>query len=102
MAQQTTSCQGDSRVPSANERVALHIHEVCRLTGLGRTSIYSAIAAGHLVARKFGRRTIILLADLEMFLNKLPPVARRNKHPSSPTEPVNSAHAEIGPTGAPK
>jgi excisionase family DNA binding protein len=56
------------------DRLALGIRDVCRLTGLGRTSVYAAIKAGDLVARKLGRRTVILGADLEAFLNNLPSV----------------------------
>jgi hypothetical protein len=51
---------------------AYRIPEVCELSGLGRTSIYSAIKAGHLVARKFGRATIVLAQDFETFLRNLP------------------------------
>jgi excisionase family DNA binding protein len=61
------------------DRLALRIRDVCRLTGLGRTTIYAAIKAGDLVARKLGRRTVILAADLEAFLNKLPPVHAKNQ-----------------------
>ena len=51
---------------------AFGIREVCEATGLGRTSIYRAIAVGSLAARKFGRRTVILATDLDNFLNNLP------------------------------
>jgi excisionase family DNA binding protein len=53
-------------------RRAHSLDEVCALTGLGRDSIYSAIRDGHLVARKFGRRTIITDDDLRQFLAELP------------------------------
>jgi hypothetical protein len=51
---------------------AYRIAEVCRLTGLGRTSIYAAIQSGDLVARKGGRCTIVLGDDLASFLKNLP------------------------------
>lgn len=51
---------------------AYSIAEVCRMTGLGRTSIYSAIKSGALVSRKWGRRTVVLECDLGEFLRKLP------------------------------
>ncbi|WP_051407809.1 helix-turn-helix domain-containing protein, partial [Mesorhizobium sp. LNHC229A00] len=41
-------------------------------SGIGRTRIFAAINAGQLVARKFGRRTVILRQDLEAFLGALP------------------------------
>jgi excisionase family DNA binding protein len=40
-------------------RRAHSIEQACVLTGLGRDGIYAAIRDGHLVARKFGRRTLI-------------------------------------------
>ena len=60
----------NSRV--AVQRRALSIADVCRECGLGRTSVYAAIRAGELVARKYGRRTIVLADDLVAFLRALP------------------------------
>ena len=40
--------------------------------GVGRTTIYAAIRDGALVARKCGRRTIVLTSDLQAWLSKLP------------------------------
>jgi hypothetical protein len=51
---------------------AYRIADVCKLTGLGRTSVYGAIASRDLVARKWKRRTIVLAEDLAEFLTKLP------------------------------
>ncbi|MFZ2144589.1 MAG: helix-turn-helix domain-containing protein [Xanthobacteraceae bacterium] len=51
---------------------AYRIADVCKATGLGRTSVYEAITSGELVARKWNRRTIVLAADLATFLNNLP------------------------------
>jgi excisionase family DNA binding protein len=48
------------------------INESCELSGLGRTFLYKAIANGELIARKAGRRTIILPPDLEAYLRNLP------------------------------
>ena len=52
----------------------LSIPDACRVAGLGRTKIYEAIADRSLKARKLGRRTIILRADLHVFLQALPVV----------------------------
>ena len=52
----------------------LSIVEACRVAGIGRTKIYEAIADGSLKARKFGKRTLILRADLQSFLSDLPVV----------------------------
>jgi hypothetical protein len=53
---------------------AYRIADVCKVTGLGRTSIYAAIKSGELVARKWNRRTIVLGDDLATFLHTLPKV----------------------------
>ncbi len=39
---------------------------------VGRTSFYDAIRRGDLVARKLGRRTVILDSDLRRWLDELP------------------------------
>ena len=52
--------------------VALSIPEAVSITGIGRTSLYASIKGGKLVARKCGKRTIILQSDLINWLNSLP------------------------------
>jgi excisionase family DNA binding protein len=54
------------------EKLGLTVQEAADRSGIGRTRIFAAIKAGLLPARKFGRRTIILAADLENFLRGLP------------------------------
>ena len=51
---------------------AYRIADACKVTGLGRTTLYAALKSGALSARKCGRRTLILAADLEKFLDNLP------------------------------
>lgn len=51
--------------------IALTIPEAIRLSGLARTSIYVALKNG-LPARKAGRRTLIMFADLQAYLASLP------------------------------
>jgi len=51
---------------------AFRITEVCRRTGLGRTTVYAAIKDGSLRARKCGRTTIVLADDLRAWLTALP------------------------------
>ncbi len=58
--------------PQIPDRLAHSIDESCAIAGVGRTYIYSAIAAGDLTARKAGRRTLILRSDLEAWLADLP------------------------------
>jgi excisionase family DNA binding protein len=54
------------------QKLAFSIDETVQRTGLGKDAIYSAIREGSLKARKHGRRTLILEADLHDFLNGLP------------------------------
>ncbi|HTK12528.1 MAG TPA: helix-turn-helix domain-containing protein [Xanthobacteraceae bacterium] len=51
---------------------ALSISEACALAGIGRTKLYQAISEGQLIARKLGKRTLILRRDLDQFLSSLP------------------------------
>jgi excisionase family DNA binding protein len=53
-------------------REALSIAEACATAGIGRTKIYEAIANGSLQARKCGKRTLVLRADLRAYLAALP------------------------------
>ena len=52
----------------------LSVMEACRVSGLGRTTVYEAISDGRLLARKAGKRTIILRTELQEFLTALPVV----------------------------
>jgi excisionase family DNA binding protein len=55
-----------------NTPIAYSIAEACEVAGFGRTSIYEAINSGELIARKNGRRTVILSDDLRRWLQGLP------------------------------
>lgn len=52
---------------------AYSIPEAASIADAGRTTIYRAISAGELVARKRGRRTVILSDDLAAWLRGLKP-----------------------------
>jgi excisionase family DNA binding protein len=54
--------------------LAVTIDNAARLSGRNRRRIYEAIRAGDLLARKDGRATLILVADLDAWLHKLPRV----------------------------
>jgi excisionase family DNA binding protein len=54
------------------EKIAFSVDEAALRAGLGRDRIYSAIRNGDLVARKFGRRTLVTADALQRFLNGLP------------------------------
>lgn len=57
------------------EREGYSIPEAAEVASIGRTKIYEAIKSGNLVARKHGKRTVILRDDLRAFLAALPAVA---------------------------
>jgi hypothetical protein len=46
------------------ERLSCTIPEACAATGLGRTKMYEEIGAGRVHVRKFGTRTLIVVASL--------------------------------------
>jgi len=50
------------------------IAEASARSGIGRTAIYELINTGQLPARKRGRRTLILVEDLQRCLQSLPSV----------------------------
>lgn len=50
------------------EPIAVSIPEATRLSGVGRSTIYSEVKAGSLKVRKIGRRTIIAMDDLRKWL----------------------------------
>jgi hypothetical protein len=53
-------------------RRAFNVREFCAEFGLSRDGVYGAIRRGELVARKYGKRTIITADDAERFIASLP------------------------------
>jgi hypothetical protein len=53
------------------EKLAHSIDDVVALSSVGRTLVFAEIKAGRLIARKCGRRTIILRSDLHRWLKSL-------------------------------
>ena len=54
------------------QHLAYGIDEACAAANVCRDKLYGAIREGLLVARKYGRRTLILEDDLKAFLQSLP------------------------------
>jgi excisionase family DNA binding protein len=54
------------------QRMGWSITDAARTANVGRSTVYEEIKAGRLVARKMGRRTIILDRDLQAWLSTLP------------------------------
>jgi excisionase family DNA binding protein len=58
-------------------QMALTVNEACATARMGRTKLYEAINSGALPAKKHGKRTLILTADLHRWLDALPNVKTR-------------------------
>lgn len=54
------------------QKIAVTLREATALTGIGRSSFYKLFNNGQLTPRKAGKRTLILLADLEAYIQSLP------------------------------
>jgi len=58
--------------------MAMSVENAARHCGLGRSSLYNAIAAGKLIATRAGRRTLVRMENLDAWLRSLdaPPAAK--------------------------
>lgn len=54
------------------KRLAYSIKRAATVSGIGRSSLYLEIKEGRLIARKCGKRTVILRSDLLKWLDQLP------------------------------
>jgi hypothetical protein len=57
------------------ERISCTIPDACAATGLGRTKMYEEIGAGRVHVRKFGTRTLIVVASLVALIDPGPNAA---------------------------
>ena len=58
--------------PTSLKRRAFNVREFCAEYGIGHDNAYKAIREGKLIARKFGKRTIITVDDADRFIASLP------------------------------
>lgn len=56
-------------------KLAVSIPEAAEMTGISRSAIYRLFEAGKLSPRKSGKRTLILVKELEEYVNSLPVAA---------------------------
>ena len=54
------------------QKIALTILEATERTGIGRSSLYKLFSTGKLTPRKLGKRTLILVEDLDSLVKSLP------------------------------
>lgn len=59
---------GKSCWEKARERLAYSIRELSKATSIGRSTIYAEIAAGRLKATHIRRRTVIMRAEAQRWL----------------------------------
>jgi hypothetical protein len=81
--------------PTGAPLLAYTTHQAAKISGICRSLLYREIAAGRLIARKRGRRTIILDDDLRTWLAALP------RMPAT-TKPAGDAAAVEETTGRPE
>lgn len=60
------------------EPIVVSIAEAQKILGLGRTSLYAAIASGKLKTKKSGRRTLVETSALRKFVEDLPEFSAQN------------------------
>jgi len=80
--------------------MALMIDEACLVARVGRNSLYLALQAGALRARKIGTKTVILVDDLRAWLEGLP-LASFSDACEAKTLSPGTARAPAGTAAAP-
>ena len=54
------------------ERIAVTIPEAIERSGIGRSSLYKLFTQGRLTPRKLGKRTLIMVEELDALVKSLP------------------------------
>jgi excisionase family DNA binding protein len=54
------------------QKRAMSVGEAAKAAGIGRTMLFEEIRKGRITARKVGRRTIIMVDELDAWLKALP------------------------------
>lgn len=58
-------------VDDLNNRLTLSVAEASLVLGISRSRLYEEISSGRLKKTKLGRRTLVLVAELKAWLEKL-------------------------------
>jgi excisionase family DNA binding protein len=54
--------------------LACSIENAAKISGIGKTKLYELIGDNKIVARKFGRRTLVSYESLQSWMNSLPSI----------------------------
>lgn len=54
------------------DRISVTVAQAVRLTGISKSEFYRLLADGKIPARKSGRTTLVMMADLRAYLDSLP------------------------------
>jgi predicted DNA-binding transcriptional regulator AlpA len=54
------------------QKIAVTLREATALSGIGRSSLYKLFKTGELTPRKAGKRTLLIVAELESYVKSLP------------------------------
>ncbi len=57
-------------------RGAFSVSDFCQWAGIGRTAFYEELKTGRLAAKKFGKRTLIPIAEAHRWLEGLPVLSK--------------------------
>ena len=57
-------------------RGAFSVRDFCQWAGIGRTAFYEELKTGRLAAKKFGKRTLIPIAEAHRWLEGLPALSK--------------------------
>lgn len=64
---------------SGTPALAVGVLDAARMLGLSRSSLYALFRSDQIVPRKSGKRTLVLVADLQRYLDELPVAAEGRK-----------------------
>jgi len=67
----------DENDPGPAPYISVTVNEACRITGMGRTSLYDAICSGKIDAVSVDRRTLVMMDSLMDYLISLPRIRYR-------------------------
>lgn len=57
---------------SGSPSLAVGVLDAARMLGVSRSTLYALFRSGDIAARKSGKRTLVLVADLQRYLDQLP------------------------------